>query len=276
MYTSHSHNKVSRLILPANRLGRDFILGDLHGQYSSLWALLRKVRFSPKRDRLISVGDLIDRGPQSSKCLRLLNRRWFYNVLGNHDLAFVVNLASGRGADAWTQRFCAQIGQYGGQWYMNHDRRDLFPLAGKLNNCPHIITVGDKRPAYHVVHAAVTSFIGERAMLITNQSLKQYEQSSDPEALIMILTGERLLWEGYYSQRTKGLAPVYCGHTVVDRPKWSLGHLNLDTGAGLDDTSLDERRLTVLCHQTKEIWSVTVAHPEKIVRYFVPRMNRRQ
>ena len=69
----------------ANAQGRDFIVGDLHGCRSMLDALLEHVGFDTARDRLFSVGDLVDRGPDSMACLDLLLEPWFYPVLGNHD-----------------------------------------------------------------------------------------------------------------------------------------------------------------------------------------------
>jgi bis(5'-nucleosyl)-tetraphosphatase (symmetrical) len=53
--------------------------------------LLDKVRFDPAKDRLWSVGDVINRGPKSLKTLRFLKGLGdsFNMVLGNHDLHFV-------------------------------------------------------------------------------------------------------------------------------------------------------------------------------------------
>lgn len=71
--------------VPANVDGRDFVVGDLHGCFDELAKLMTYVKFDPKRDRLFSTGDLIDRGPRSSDCLALLKKSWFYPVLGNHE-----------------------------------------------------------------------------------------------------------------------------------------------------------------------------------------------
>jgi hypothetical protein len=71
--------------VPANVDGRDFVVGDLHGCFDELAKLMTYVKFDPKRDRLFSTGDLIDRGPRSSDCLALLRKPWFYPVLGNHE-----------------------------------------------------------------------------------------------------------------------------------------------------------------------------------------------
>jgi len=36
-------------------------------------------------DQLFSVGDLVDRGPESHRVLEWLARPWFFAICGNHD-----------------------------------------------------------------------------------------------------------------------------------------------------------------------------------------------
>ena len=75
--------------LPSNQLGKDYIVGDLHGCFSLLERLMKEVSFNKNHDRLFSVGDLIDRGPESLRCLQLLSEPWFYAVKGNHEDMFL-------------------------------------------------------------------------------------------------------------------------------------------------------------------------------------------
>lgn len=65
-----------------------YIVGDIQGCFSGLQRLLRKVDFSPKRDKLIAVGDLVGRGPEALQTLDYLYSLQdnFNTVLGNHDL----------------------------------------------------------------------------------------------------------------------------------------------------------------------------------------------
>lgn len=68
-----------------NHNGRDLIVGDVHGYFSKLQQALDAVQFDPQKDRLFSVGDLIDRGPQSERVLQWLMQPWFHAVRGNHE-----------------------------------------------------------------------------------------------------------------------------------------------------------------------------------------------
>lgn len=70
----------------ANAKGRDLVVGDLHGHRSLLEKALDDMAFDPRCDRVVSVGDLVDRGPESLATLSLIEEPWFYAVLGNHEL----------------------------------------------------------------------------------------------------------------------------------------------------------------------------------------------
>jgi serine/threonine protein phosphatase 1 len=79
--------KVHRCLrLPPNTRGRDLVVGDLHGHRALLERALEQLGFEPRRDRVLSVGDLIHRGPHSLATLCLLEEPWFHAVLGNHEL----------------------------------------------------------------------------------------------------------------------------------------------------------------------------------------------
>lgn len=53
---------------------RIIVIGDIHGCCRTLEALLRKVNYIPEEDRIIFVGDYIDRGPHIRETLDLLIR----------------------------------------------------------------------------------------------------------------------------------------------------------------------------------------------------------
>jgi predicted phosphodiesterase len=63
---------------------RTIIVGDVHGCLEELNALLEAVRLT-RRDRLISVGDLVGKGPSGADVVRFFREHDHEAVLGNHD-----------------------------------------------------------------------------------------------------------------------------------------------------------------------------------------------
>lgn len=68
-----------------------YAVGDIQGCHDELRRLLDLAQFSPDRDRLWCVGDMVNRGPLSLETLRFLRSLGgaFTGVLGNHDLHFL-------------------------------------------------------------------------------------------------------------------------------------------------------------------------------------------
>jgi bis(5'-nucleosyl)-tetraphosphatase (symmetrical) len=65
-----------------------YLIGDVQGCADALQRLLDEISFSPSRDTLYLLGDLVNRGPQSALVLRRLMQYGpaAQAVLGNHDL----------------------------------------------------------------------------------------------------------------------------------------------------------------------------------------------
>lgn len=61
---------------------KTYIIGDVHGEYETLLALVSKL---PKDAELIFVGDLIDRGAKSKEVIEFVRKNNYRCVLGNHE-----------------------------------------------------------------------------------------------------------------------------------------------------------------------------------------------
>lgn len=64
---------------------RDIVIGDVHGCIDELCELLALVSYSPRTDRLVFAGDLVDKGPESAAVVRRVRELGAESVMGNHD-----------------------------------------------------------------------------------------------------------------------------------------------------------------------------------------------
>lgn len=64
--------------------GRTLIIGDVHGCLDELKSIIKQ--FSPKsKDRILTVGDLINRGPKNPGTIKFAKNHKIRSVLGNHE-----------------------------------------------------------------------------------------------------------------------------------------------------------------------------------------------
>lgn len=144
------------LRLPTNKAGRDFVLGDLHGTTDLLRALMEHVAFDPDKDRLFSVGDLIDRGEDSPGGLALLLEPWFHAVKGNHE-DMMMDYLLPRARQKYPMESANGLPDHaflfnGGEaWFGNY--RMPAEVKDRLESLPLLIVVGEGDNRFHVVHA---------------------------------------------------------------------------------------------------------------------------
>lgn len=134
-------------LLPHNLYGRDFVLADLHGHRSRLEDSLAERDFDPQYDRLLSVGDLIDRGPDSPGCLALLDEPWFYAVRGNHE-QMLIDAVLQQSSPLWSRWL-----MNGGHWALAQDEQQLQRWAERLQALPYSLTVACGEALIGVCHA---------------------------------------------------------------------------------------------------------------------------
>lgn len=79
-----------RIPLDANK--RHFVVGDIHGRFSTFLNLLKEIDYNEETDMIYSVGDLIDRGPQSVEVVKFFQKPNTWVTLGNHE-QMVINPA---------------------------------------------------------------------------------------------------------------------------------------------------------------------------------------
>lgn len=68
---------------------RTIVVGDIHGCLDEFDDLLQKIRYNRQFDRLILLGDLIDRGPYSLEMVQRARNMDLECLMGNHEFAFL-------------------------------------------------------------------------------------------------------------------------------------------------------------------------------------------
>ena len=198
----------------SNTQGHDYVVGDVHGDYERLTDLLSVIKFDVTVDRLFSVGDLIDRGPDSAKCLELLNELWFFSVLGNHeDMLINASKDPAEEMELWVQN--------GGEWGSELDPSALAHYAAVLAKLPLVITVGEGVSRFNVFHA---EFFGDD-LALDRPTYSNFVREQ-------LLWGRMLIRDPNKQDLHKGLSKSFCGHTPVKSPKQIGSHVFIDTGCG--------------------------------------------
>ncbi len=63
----------------------DFVYGDSQGDLDGLQGLLKTAGWNPDKHRVFSIGDNVDRGPQSKEMLDFMQQYGIHSIMGNHD-----------------------------------------------------------------------------------------------------------------------------------------------------------------------------------------------
>ncbi len=109
---------------------RVIAIGDIHGMYEKLTALMKKIGFDPEEDLLVFLGDYIDRGPDSARCLQYVYDLQHRNpdsvicLMGNHEVMM----------SSYLMEKCVSyntlIGDYSESWMENGGIHTLQQLNG--------------------------------------------------------------------------------------------------------------------------------------------------
>jgi serine/threonine protein phosphatase 1 len=155
--------------LPANLRGRDFVVGDLHGQRRAFERQLERMNFDVGVDRVLSVGDLVNRGPHSLDTLALIEQPWFHAVLGNHEMRVLSFLGFFRSRHNNGEAYVLKKGGWLIQALHTHRRRVL-ALAEQAATLPLAIRVGE-RENYQVMHGDLQPLGTRQAELFAQDTI---------------------------------------------------------------------------------------------------------
>jgi serine/threonine protein phosphatase 1 len=183
-------------------ISRQIVIGDIHGCYRELVELCDKLAITDD-DQLISVGDLVDRGPEPAEVVRLFRERPNSVVItGNHERKHV------RGIYSYAQEITRlQLGAAYAE------------IVSWMRELPYYLELPDAI----VVHAAL-----EPGVPLAEQQPEVLCGSTSGESELVAKLGPGRWWHEQYDEAK----PVIFGHHVVDHPVVRVGKIyGIDTGA---------------------------------------------
>ena len=181
---------------------RVLAVGDIHGMYEKLIKLMEKIRFDQEDDLLVFLGDFVDRGPDSVRCLQYVyDLQHAYPdtvicLLGNHEVMMSSYLIQKR------LNYNTVIADYADSWLENGG----FETLKQLDELE-------------------TGIKNELLQWVENLPVKyQYQEfffchaGVDPNVPLSVQNEFDMLWRRQqWWEQYKGVETIVVGHTPVQR-----------------------------------------------------------
>nr|WP_081475656.1 metallophosphoesterase [Microbulbifer agarilyticus] len=171
-----------------NLVGRDFVVGDVHGHLQQLHAQLQEVAFDTSLDRLFCLGDLVDRGPDSEALLEMIDQHTFFSVSGNHEAMMIAGFENPETA--------AKHRTNGGEWFYTLPLDQRQHLVNQVRHWPWAIELDTGSRRIGLIHANVLGGSWSR----TQRALAAIEEAWSAGASLeederMASAAEQFLWD---------------------------------------------------------------------------------
>ena len=241
------------LELKENKLGKDYICPDIHGRFDILEATLANINFDFENDRLLCLGDIIDRGHFSHRALHFMDKKWFYTIRGNHEDMLIKSYQA-----IFEQKFGKETGDqivnswltYGGAWAQSigllKDKEHFFEWYEAFDNIPYAmeLKISDK---------TIVMSHGELPLEISWNYLKKHisdSSSTDGNSFRDHILWSMNIYKNYKSNQVlldsgaydvKGVDYAFCGH-VYNETKGTFvinNRIYLENNAWSDYNSIE-------------------------------------
>lgn len=218
---------------------RRIIIGDVHGHYDALIALLDKVALNYD-DQVYFLGDLIDRGPKSAQVVDFVYQNHYKCLLGNHEQMLLDAIGDGQISSNYLQAWLYSGGYTTLVSYNNNIPQDHIAW---LKTLPLYFDLGD----VWLVHAGI------------HPNIPLDEQSS--EQFCWVRDEFHSINEPYFADKL-----IITGHTITftfpgvkpGQLVAGAGWLDIDTGAYHQNSGW----LTALDFTNKLVYQIHVKKSE--------------
>lgn len=189
--------------------GRTLIIGDIHGCLREFSLLVEQFNPQPE-DRILTVGDLFNRGPESIKTIKLAQSLGVRSVMGNHEKRFLkawksgdVSSLSGRDRETFKKLKPKHL-----EWIAT------WPHVFKIPSLNALVVHGGFVPGrkWRKQHPSDVTYIQ-----VVDRKGRPAKRSHDPQARP---------WADFW----EGKRHVFYGHTPREEPLLHARATGLDTG----------------------------------------------
>lgn len=204
-----------------NEQGRDFVVGDIHGAFDLVLKAMSQAQFNPAVDRLFSVGDLIDRGAGSHRCVKFLAQPYVHAVRGNHEDMLLELYANGE-PDPAVVEFMASRNGFG--WWLSVPAMHRREILAAIAELPLAIEIETVRGTVGLIHADIPERMSWDKFLADIEA-------ANPKTTETCLWGRDRI-RSNNAEGVQGVGRIFVGHT----PQWGglarYGNVYaVDTGA---------------------------------------------
>ena len=204
-------------------------IGDIHGHLGTFRALMHRLNLDPE-DRVVCLGDMIDRGPDSAGVIDYIRSHPQVICLkGNHELMAIGSLQKDGGIELW-QPWLKRGGRPTWGSYIVRAHGDLYDAKKQLasdlmwmDNLPNHIVLDELR----LVHAGYDPRMpldsqGDKELLWIRNRFYAHEYAVDPDRTVVF---------GHSTTTKVGPNPGYVSESEIrlrdGRPAW----IAMDVGA---------------------------------------------
>lgn len=221
---------------------RTIIVGDIHGCIDEFNDLINKLSYNNTHDRIILLGDLIDRGPDSVAVVKKAREMSLECVMGNHEYKFL----------KWYKSFDTKVDVYDKKkYYSDFSEEDI----NYIYRMPTYIKLGN----FIAVHAGL-----KPGICLSEQSKNDlmYLRYTDLDKKFVSIKkisklGKEETGAHFWTEFWLGPESIVYGHNVHSMTDPLIEKIAKDvTCYGLDTGCCFGGRLTALILETKEIVQV--------------------
>ena len=228
-----------------------YAIGDIHGQHDMLLDALTRIEADGGASaRVVVLGDLVDRGPDSRAVIETLiqgieqGRDWIV-LRGNHDQLLLDYLAGGH--------LTNPLVRSGRSWV--HEAMGGRATLASYGVDTSLSGTALLRAARAAIPEAHVDFLNSRPLCHVEGELLFVHAGIHPDLPLEWQTAEHFLWirEPFLSHSEPFDRLVVHGHSAIEMPRHYGNRINLDSGAGWD------RPLTAAAIEAPRAWVLSDA-----------------